>query len=316
MSSTDTNLYDCFGCGRKYSTAGALQKHCKSSLVCAKWSQYSRESRDFPQIFDVIQDNKVTFNDVVKSIIPASSGGNKCKYCDKSFLSGSALAKHMRSSLVCDKWRLHELLMNAQRVLSGVETRKVDIQSSQLLKEAPIDKGSGDIEVLTKQYEPFDAPAYQITHIIWNVFLIDKDFIKKQDLQAVCVENKVTYIIGIVPDHQTFGAAVDFDIATSIMIYHGHDTVLDTQRFDEECARIEAKRKLREYVMVFCNSGYQRSIPFLCYYLCKFHKDEVPGIAQAIDIILPQVDKAGYAENRYKLIASISKLFFDNQIAI
>jgi hypothetical protein len=42
-------------------------------------------------------------------------------------------------------------------------------------------------------------------------------------------------------------------------------------------------------VLVFCNNGYQRSIPFLVYYLTNYHSDEVPSIEKAVELILSQL---------------------------
>lgn len=128
----------------------------------------------------------------------------------------------------------------------------------------------------------------------------------------MCEDIKLKYIVAIVPEHRVYEEAVGFDIDHSVMEYEGHDIVLDVPRFKAECEKIEELRGRRENVMVFCNNGYQRSLPFLCYYLCKCHADEVPTLERAVDIILPQVDKLSYAANRDKYIETLTQLFRDN----
>ena len=59
---------------------------------------------------------------------------------------------------------------------------------------------------------------------------------------------------------------------------------------------------------MYCNSGYQRSIPFLCYYLLKYHSNEAPNIEKAIELILPQIDRANYAQTKEKYIESMTTL--------
>lgn len=158
-------------------------------------------------------------------------------------------------------------------------------------------------------FETFEPPKYSIAHIIWNLFLIDKDFLKKVKINDIVNDNNIKYILSILPDENEYRKYIDIDIDHTIMNYDGHNTILDLDAFERACVKIETYRGKRENILIFCNSGYQRSIPFLCYYLMKHHPNEVPDVDRAIDIILPQVDKVGYPELRGKYIESIGKLF-------
>jgi hypothetical protein len=88
-------------------------------------------------------------------------------------------------------------------------------------------------------------------------------------------------------------------------------TAAQRVEFNTAGALIDAKAQAadtRGSVLVFCNSGYQRSIPFLTYYLTTRHPTEAPTVAHAIDLILPQVDREGYAASRTDWISNVERL--------
>jgi hypothetical protein len=159
-------------------------------------------------------------------------------------------------------------------------------------------------------HDEFESPAYSLCHIIWNVFLIDREMASRPDFVKIVEENNVKHIVAILPEADLYEACVKAPrVSHSVIEYEGHDTALHVDAFEEQCTLIEAHRRERGNVFVFCNNGYQRSIPFLCYYLTRFHAEEVPTVEQAIEIILPQVDKANFAALRAPLVASVKALF-------
>jgi hypothetical protein len=66
-------------------------------------------------------------------------------------------------------------------------------------------------------------------------------------------------------------------------------------------------QKDNKNALIVCNNGYQRSLPFLCYYLVKYHGDEF-NIDSAIEMILSQVDKKNCMDLKDKYIKTIQKL--------
>jgi hypothetical protein len=92
------------------------------------------------------------------------------------------------------------------------------------------------------------------------------------------------------------------------MPYDGHTEAVDLEVYDKQCERIEQLRSRRKNVFVFCNSGFQRSLPFLVHYLTAHHADEIPNIERAIDTILPQVDKQAYATAKQEYVDLVKKL--------
>lgn len=304
---------ECEACERTFSSAGNLKRHLQSSTVCSEWIARTKEAcftREFPRVYNIIQDNRITTNDILTKLDLKPKKNRDCSYCGKKFQTSDALSKHMRNSVICDKWR-------AQKILGTLEEIKVADSIDVLKKENDEENDSSEfrpVVTVSDIHEKFESPKYSLLHIIWNVFLTDKEFVKKHDFKTICEENNVKFILAIVPNQKSYDETIQFPICHSLMIYQDHDTTLDVPRFDQECKEIEKHRAKRDNIMVFCNSGYQRSLPFLCYYLYKHHRNEIGTIERAMDIILPQVDKAAYPNVRDKYIKSISELFVKNKL--
>ena len=148
-------------------------------------------------------------------------------------------------------------------------------------------------------------------HIIWNILLADKQFpLTPESLQ----ENKVGHIIAILPSRDEFHKLGGKELSATVIEYGDkHEPSIDRTSFEEigkfidDLAR-NAKNESERNVLIFCNNGYQRSIPFLVYYLTKFHPDECTSISKAIDLIIPQVDKINYLSLREKIIDDVTKI--------
>jgi len=154
------------------------------------------------------------------------------------------------------------------------------------------------------------APPSKTYHIIWNVLLADKQIELTQDLLE---SENICHIVAILPHKSDF-----LQLNTSIpdcpytVLEYGsnHTTEIDKDSF-KICGSFidnEARKEGRRNILIFCNNGYQRSIPFLAYYLTTFHSDEVPNIEKALNIILSQVDKKNYMDILVPSILSVTKL--------
>lgn len=161
-------------------------------------------------------------------------------------------------------------------------------------------------------FEPFIKPPPSNTyHIIWNLLLCDKTLKLRQE---TIEQENIGHVLAILPDKQKFLELnsdipnVSYDV---LEYFDVHEPVLDTELFSKVASIIDTKAKQQHNrnVLVFCNSGYQRSIPFLVYYLTHFHSDEVPTIEKAVELILSQVDKKAFLENKNEIIQSIKLLF-------
>lgn len=161
-------------------------------------------------------------------------------------------------------------------------------------------------------YATFEAPPpSKVYHIIWNILLADKQFpLSTQSLQ----ENQIGHVVAILPSREEFEKLAGKDIPATVIEYGDkHEPCIDRAsyqavgQFIDNLARA-SKNESERNVLVFCNNGYQRSIPFLVYYLTTFHIDECPSISRAIDLILPQVDKQNYMSLRQKTIDDITNI--------
>lgn len=270
----DNKMISCEACHKVYSTPYNLKTHWKRQPLCERWIGLKgmKGLKDFV-------DEKIRVlaaQNATENIQPNTT----CLACNTVFANVGNLNRHLATSTICSKWDLYNDL-------------------------APV------CGYIGKSYQEFEAPKYSLAHIIWNVYLVDKEFIKKDDIGEILRENNVKYVIGILPadnDGVCEGGVVAAGVEFHAMTYDGHDMNVDRVQFDEQCEKIEAYRQRRENVFLFCNNGYQRSLPFLTYYLCYHHADEIPTIEMAIDTILPQVDKANYSKVRGEYIESMRAL--------
>lgn len=125
--------------------------------------------------------------------------------------------------------------------------------------------------------------------------------------------NKVKHILAILPSADALPATVyDSGVPVTVLAYGDqHEPTLSAAQhadFAAAGALIDAQAQgadQRGSVLVFCNSGYQRSIPFLAHYLTTRHPTEAPTVSRAVDLILPQVDRQGYSASRDRWITAV-----------
>lgn len=161
-------------------------------------------------------------------------------------------------------------------------------------------------------YETIEPmPPTQTYHIIWNLLLADKQMKLTQEILDA---EKICHIVAILP-HESDFLKLNADIKSfpyTVLEYgDSHNTTIDRNQFDKCCSFINEKAKNKNgirNVLIFCNNGYQRSIPFLTYYLTNFHSDEVPTIEKALTIILSQVDRENYSQVMPRMVENITSL--------
>ncbi len=302
----------CGACGKDYGNMHNLRAHLERQPLCADWLRLA------PGVRDYVDD---------KFRLPQTDGeqahdSTRCGVCGKVFANVGNLNRHLHASVACSKWAmyrdlhpLHAYVLHHARRAADAEAAdawdpshtKADaavyMAKMQREKERSL---AADNDVLSRRFTPPEHTG--LRHIIWNVFLADKELAVGTDFATTVKENNVKYVVAILPDAADYAARVKAKVDHAVLPYVGHEPQLDASAFDAQCARIEEHRRARGNVIVFCNSGYQRSLPFLCYYLRKLHPGEVPSVARAIDLILPQVDKANYGTLRAGYIETIGAL--------
>jgi hypothetical protein len=155
-------------------------------------------------------------------------------------------------------------------------------------------------------------PPSQTHHIIWNVLLADKQMTLTPD----AIENdKICHIVAILPtrnDFLTLNSLIP-NIPFTVLDYgSAHTTHIDKNAFNQVGELVDTIARQsngnRRNVLVFCNNGYQRSIPFLVYYLITFHPDEFPSIEKAVTLLLSQVDRTNCSKLLEPMIESVKTL--------
>jgi hypothetical protein len=344
----------CKACGRSYSNVGNLNKHLKLNSVCRNWidridekaQTHTHESYNamcknakLNSNLNLIQNQYVADeceqdtkpkqyqfmqNTCQKvSLLNFQGTKNKCHSCGKSFSNQSNLNKHIRNSIVCQKWlnSFHQIigdnLEEIKTKLNPLKTSNSDKYSKyQTIKpKLKLKNKNQDIlpynEVVHDDIEPlnpintnkmtkFDHPKDKLIHIIWNLYLCDKYQTINEELIH---NNKIGYLIGILPRKENLNKYVNSNmhLKTSVIEYfddHNDNISIEMlKKYDEESQTIEQIRK-QEYrnIIIFCNNGYQRSIPFLCYYLMKHHKDEYNSLLKTLNLILGKVQNSNSPE--------------------
>ena len=162
--------------------------------------------------------------------------------------------------------------------------------------------------------QPFEpcAPS-PFRFIIWNLYVTDKLTPLDQETMR---QLKIAEIVAILPEEEDF-AALNADIGdipvTVLAYHHNHTPVLDVQQYDSVAKRIDeiAKRPrdLPRNVLVFCNNGYQRSLPFLVYIMMTYHKDEFPTVDKAMGVLFSALQSTATNEEKLALVSSVKQLF-------
>lgn len=158
-------------------------------------------------------------------------------------------------------------------------------------------------------YEPM--PPSKTHHIVWNLLLADKQISLTPELLD---EEKIGHIVAILPNaHQftTLNTLIPNCPYTVLEYGEKHEPIIDKQQFDRCGNHIDDMAKQREShrnVLLFCNNGYQRSIPFVVHYLTTHHADEFPSVEKALTNILPQVDRENAMALLPDMVARISGL--------
>ena len=133
-------------------------------------------------------------------------------------------------------------------------------------------------------------------------------------------EINIAEIIAILPEEKDFlslNADIQ-DIPYTVLAYnHTHEPILQKEQYMQIAKKIDeyAKRPRSEArnILVFCNNGFQRSLPFLVYYMTTLHPDEFPTIDKAMGFLLTIIANKTTFEEKVQMIKNVKELF-TNQV--
>jgi transcription elongation factor Elf1 len=274
--------FSCLACNRSYSNIGNLNKHLKSSVVCKKWLDLELDKKR----------NKKTIWESIDNLLDKQEGDKYlCKYCNKKFSTQSNLNKHMRSSVICTKWNN----------LSNIQELAEQEPNQNLLQDiSPYNN-------FINSKQEFISPTDNLTHIIWNIYLCDK---YEKITSETITNNKIGRIIAILPNKSDYSKYIDVNLVDyNVIEYHDKHTIEFNPQilkcYNQMCDRIEYQRgQQNRNTLIFCNNGYQRSLPFICYYLMRHHPEEFKTIESVITTIVRQLPQYKFDD----LVKSMNKL--------
>ena len=274
----------CVACEKKFKTEKYLHQHTLRSEICRKWISYLNVPK--PTF-----DSKVIerIQKVYENIKPIDTNKHQCYSCHKQFSTKSNLNKHIKRNIICQKWEKYHTIQERNEDYNNIKTCENNIYSS---------------------FEPL--PQIPMHHIVWNLYLTDKE----SKIESYSKHN-IDYVICIMPKENFLYYTYDTEKEKTKfynLSYNDHkQTFEDTelQGYEKMCMKLLELQKKRKNALIVCNNGYQRSLPFICYYLIKYHNEEYPTVEKTIELILSQVDRNNMSL-KDKYVKCLKKLNFIN----
>lgn len=316
-----SSAFTCRACERSYSSKGHLTEHQKRFPLCSKYNSLVG-SEQFKSLFN--NDWTVLMKESIDEKLDPTFGqpedtGYKCKYCFKKFSNKGNVTKHMKNYKTCQKWeKVHKILdlteelqIAEEQTQSTEKPAKYDDKKYATLKQLEEDGSESPenpIGLMENYGELENPPKDALIHIISNIFIVDKN---THIENKTVVKHNIGYVLAILPDENEYRKVMKdiLYVPYSVMLYKDHKPTLDEDNFKLHCRTIHHYRNLKNNVMVFCNNGFQRSIPFLCYYLLKYYPGKTPNLSRALDLILPQIDNMNYVKNKKYYLENLKALF-------
>lgn len=105
----------CSACAKQFTSQAALARHLTNFTVCRRWIDTAHASRAQPLDLSTLRAHPGVTGSYLAEVLAGGSSALdtrscECCACGRAFSSTSALNRHFRSSLVCDRWRASELL--------------------------------------------------------------------------------------------------------------------------------------------------------------------------------------------------------------
>ena len=261
-----------------------------------------------------------------------NNGKFECISCSKKFTTQSNLNRHKRISIICEKWAAH-LPKKSEEISSQKDPYNINnLSETKSIDDYYKPNEKNEVLLNTIKYTINEPSKDNLIHVIWNLFLCDK--YQKID-QELIDRNGIGYIITILPYESDYLTYIpdklttdnpklsweDKDTDNSLPHYtieylDTHEDTIDQKLltiYQDQSNKIEEVRKQKNRnIIIFCNNGYQRSVPFICYYLLKYHPEEYSSLINVLQLVLGKVQdkpEPEYMDEYLKLLPKLCELF-------
>jgi len=268
----------CVGCNKFYIGEIGLLQHHTRNLLCKYWTSIINSDERACKIQKLYHSN---YN-------------LTCSSCKTIFSNMGNLNKHLRNNITCQKIDLYNIYLEK----NTTDLEIIDESITMYDKTKKFDVYPLDVTNVSKYGAAPPVSNSTLIHIIWNLLLTDKTQVKNLDKEIE--QNNIKLIIAIIPSKESIDYLELNKKVNTIVIEYGdnYNSIIndDILKLYEECYnKIKELQINRENTLIFCNNGYQRSLPFICNYLITHHNDEVPNLDRALDIVLSQADKTNFS---------------------
>jgi hypothetical protein len=139
------------------------------------------------------------------------------------------------------------------------------------------------------KFTPTEVSTASFYWIDWNVYVTDKFIpLTERNLQTY----NIGHIIAILPSKDELSSIITTGTTPYTLLAYGatHDEKLpidDYERLGTMIREMRNNNKLvkGKNVLVFCNNGFQRSLPFLVYVLLNFQRQQYPRYQKVWDVL-------------------------------
>eukprot|EP00798_Chlamydomonas_sp_ICE-L_P002859 gene2859-4927_t len=213
------SISQCSACGKSYSNDANLRKHIRRQPLCAKWNAMKQSgSKSFvdDQMWGEVNKTQTEIDmEIVTEIV--------CPTCGEKYSNMGNLNRHLNASVVCRKWIVYNDVNGIEQYISkwANPSAMVDPSTSLVdLSTSLVDPSTSLVDPSTSLVEEHDKPLSSsspsptiatspplkgMLHIIWNLFLTDRES-AGQNLVEMVDSNGVQLIIAMLPDLKHFVA--------------------------------------------------------------------------------------------------------------
>jgi hypothetical protein len=117
-SEDDASVYECPACLKRFSTPSNLERHHNNNRMCRQWIGMGKAAiTQTGRMWDLekVRGSEKLTGTLIRSLLDNTS--QRCVGCERYYECNSALNRHYKSSLVCDRIRALGVIDSMQHVI-------------------------------------------------------------------------------------------------------------------------------------------------------------------------------------------------------